>query len=77
MVAWPSTTTVSALKGCAGIAGSFQVERQDHGLRVPVGHHFHGIDHVLDEEEAPAARLLLAGQLGLDVRFLGLRDRRR
>ena len=31
----------------------------------------HAVGHVLDQEQAPAAGLLAAGQLSVDVRFLG------
>src|SRR5688572_23123747 len=61
---WPS----SMVRLLAG-----QPQRDGLGPRGVVGRHVHRIDHVLDEEEAPPARLLVAGELALDVRDLGVR----
>ena len=68
------TSTTWAPKRRSSMAGLLAGEAQGHGLRarVVVGRHVHRVDHVLDEEQAPAARLLLAGQLALDVGGLGV-----
>ena len=49
-----------------------QAQRHGLGPRFVVGRHVHRVDHVLDQEQPPPARLLLAGELQLDVGCLGV-----
>ena len=51
------------------------MDDQGEGLAGAVGLDLHRVDHVLDEEQAPAAWLLLAGQLLLEVGLLGVAER--
>src|ERR671912_2018189 len=64
-----------ALRSLAGIVLSLQVYEQLDGVVVRVSRDAHIVNHVLDQEQAPAARRLLALQLGLKVRPLGVRVR--
>src|SRR5919112_1743792 len=64
-----------ALRSLAGIVLSFQVYEQLDGVVVRVSRDAHIVNHVLDQEQAPAARRLLALQFGLKVRPLCFRVR--
>src|SRR5262245_37709817 len=64
------TWTTSAPKRRSSIGPLLPGEPEGHGLARLVSRHVHRIDHVLDQEQAPATWLLVAGQLALDVRQL-------
>src|SRR5258705_6530123 len=68
-----SGTSVITAPNCrSSIAVLLACHRQGYRLGRPVAGHVHRIHHVPDQEEAPAARLLLAGELALDIGLLGV-----
>src|SRR5487761_1919768 len=75
MIASSRDPRTSALNGIVGIAGSFEVEGQGHRLAGGVGGDANRVHHVPDQEEAPAARFLLAGELLVDIGLLRLSER--
>src|SRR5438093_6651762 len=75
MTAAPSADRTLRRSPAVAIATSFETRDElDHPPRS-VGAHVHVVDHVLDQEETPAARLLFAGELRLEIRPRGLGHR--
>src|SRR3954453_22080324 len=72
MTAVPSRSWTLAAASRVAIVVSSQVEAELHGVMNLVAYDLHLVDHPLDQEQAPAARLLLAGQLRLQVGLLGV-----
>src|SRR5215218_883958 len=78
---WRSSTTPPGFRRTltsrwlAGIVLSFQVYDQLYGVVVRVSRDAQLVDHVLDQEQAPAPLRLHALQLGLQVRRLRVRAR--
>src|SRR4029450_1246085 len=70
----PSCSRISAPNSDAGIWRLLQMHDQLDGVVVLVNGGPELVDHVLDEEQAPAPRRLQPGQLGLDVGGLDLRE---
>src|SRR5258708_19779170 len=74
MAALPSWRTVAS-SGLVAIVASFQVHNEFDGVSFLIHRHVHLVDHLLDQEQAPAARSLRPGQLGFQVWHVRLRDR--
>src|SRR5437867_11065124 len=69
MTAAPSADRTLRRSPAVAIATSFETRDElDHPPRS-VGAQLHVVDHALDREEAPAAWLLLAGALRLEIRL--------
>src|SRR5918998_618395 len=71
----PGSWRTLASRWLACIVVSFQVYDQLDGVVVGVSRDAQLVDHVLDQEQAPAPRSLRARQLGLQVRNLRVRAR--
>src|SRR4051794_25994890 len=72
------TSTTCAANCRSSIGRLLPPHRQRHRLGRRLARDVHRIHHVLDQEQTPAARLLLAGKLLLDVGGFGVgRDRTR
>src|SRR5829696_6743813 len=71
----PCSRRTLASRWLAGIVLTFQVYDQLYGVVVRVSRDAQLVDHVLDQEQAPAPLRLHALQLGLQVRRLRVRDR--
>src|SRR3954454_23080898 len=74
-----SITATPSRRRTAGISlvaivVSFQAQAELEGVVLPVAHLARLVDHVLDQEEDPAARALQPLELGLEVRDLVLPD---
>src|SRR4051794_16015269 len=74
MTAVPSRSWTLAEASRVAIVVSSQVEAELHGVVNLVAYDLHLVDHPLDQEQAPAARLLVAGQLRLQVGGLSVGD---
>src|SRR5918999_363515 len=74
MTAVPSRVLTFASASVFAIRCSFQMKHKLHGVMGAVALDGHVVDHVLDEEQPPAAWLLKSLELGFEVRGLHLRD---
>src|SRR4029079_12753167 len=66
------TTSAPKLRSVMTLLLTGDAERDGLRARGFIGRHVDRVDHVLDEEQAPATRLLVAGQLSLEVGGLGI-----
>src|SRR5206468_3846591 len=67
MIAAPSADRTLRRSAAVAIATSFKTRDELDDPPRPVGAHVHFVDHVLDQEKAPAAWLFLAGELRLEI----------
>src|SRR5215207_7910281 len=67
-----SRSRTAACSSCVAITASFQAQDELQRASAAFAGHARLVDHLLDQEQAPAARLLAALELGLDVRCLRL-----